>query len=144
MSQKIIGSFESVVLPELGDTSVVAKIDTGAYSGAVHCTDIRVVTRDGVEKLQFHPYGIKAVMVEAESFRVRNVRSSTGHQVKRYLIDTTICINEVAYQTAIGLSDRTDLKFEVLLGRRFLREQNILVDTRINQHLDPDVGGEVK
>lgn len=141
MSQKIIGSFESVVLSELGDISVVAKIDTGAYSGAVHCTNIRVVTRGGVEKLQFHPYGIQDIIIEAESFRVRYVRSSNGHRVKRYLIDTTICINDIAYQTTIGLSDRTDLKFEVLLGRRFLREQNILVDTRINQQLDPDIEG---
>lgn len=141
MSQKIIGSFESVVLPELGNTAVVAKIDTGAYSGAVHCTDIKVIEQDGVEKLQFHPYGMKDVTIEMESFRIRMVRSSTGHKVKRYLIDTSIIINSTVYNTTIGLSDRSDLKFEVLLGRRFLREQNILVDTRINQHLDADIEG---
>lgn len=137
MKQKIIGSFAPVVLPEFGDVAVVAKVDTGAYSGAVHCTKIRVVRRGGARVLRFQPYGGDR-QIETESFSVSYVRSSTGHRVKRYLVETTIIIDEIPYPVTIGLSNRTDMKFEVLLGRRFLREQNILVDTRINQHLDSD------
>ena len=135
--QKIIGSFEQVVLPEFGDVPVVAKVDTGAYSGAVHCTDIRVIKKDGTRMLSFCPYGSMS-RVEKTRFYEKRVRSATGHQVRRYLVDTSIVIDGVSYPIRIGLSDRSDLKFEVLLGRRFLREQNILVDTRINQHLDSD------
>ena len=138
MNQKIIGSFAPVTLPDFGDIEVVAKVDTGAYSGAVHCEDISVVERDGTRFLKFRPYSHENPEIETSAFHERFVRSSTGHRVSRYLIDTTILIDGVEYPIAIGLSDRSELKFQVLLGRRFLREQNILVDTRINQHLDKD------
>lgn len=141
MNQKIIGCFASVVLPDFNATSVMAKVDTGAYSGAVHCTDIRVVKRGKSRILSFYPYGDSSHLVETELFEETYVRSSTGHRVKRYLVETVIAVEGKEYPITIGLSDRTDLKFEVLLGRRFLREQNILVDTRINQHLDSDGKG---
>src|SRR6185369_6495863 len=41
----VVGCIETVSLPALGVTGVLAKIDTGAYSGALHCTDIRIVRR---------------------------------------------------------------------------------------------------
>ena len=138
MNQKIIGSFAQVTLPDFGDIEVTAKVDTGAYSGAVHCSDISVVEYDGSRFLRFRPYGPENSEIETSAFHERFVRSSTGHRVSRFLVDTTILIDGVEYPIAIGLSNRSELKFPVLLGRRFLREQNILVDTRINQHLDKD------
>jgi hypothetical protein len=69
---------------------------------------------------------------------VTHVRSSTGHEVKRYIICTEIVVNEKKYPITIGLSNRSKMLREILVGRRFLRENNILVDTRINQELDLD------
>lgn len=135
-----VGCFESVSLPKLGVVDEMAKIDTGAFSGALHCTDIKIVRRGVVRKryLKFTPLGDPKLATETDRFQKTFIRSATGHRVKRYVIDTEITIQDQVYPIKIGLSDRSDMKRAVLIGRRFLRENDILVDVRINQELDDE------
>lgn len=140
----IFGSFEYVSLPDLGIESAIAKIDTGAYSGAIHCSLIEERTRepDGKTVLRFVPSANHDHVVETEGYEIVTVRSSTGHEVERYLINTEIFVQDKKYAITIGLADRSKMQREILIGRRFLRENNILVDTRINQELDSSGGGK--
>jgi hypothetical protein len=140
-----IGSFEYVDLPGLKMDNIVAKIDTGAYSGAINCTDIKEVRRktDGIKVLRFKPSNQHDNVSEFEDFKTVKVRSSSGHQIKRYLIETDIIIKQKQYTIRIGLTDRSDMQREVLIGRRFLRQHNMLVDVRINQELDNDGGVKI-
>ena len=137
---EIFGICEHVSIPELGLDNVLAKIDTGAYSGALHCSKIKVITRksDGKKVLRFTPSENHSHAKELLKYTKSYVRSSTGHRVTRYLFDTDIVIKGVAYPIRIGLSDRSDMNYEILIGRRFLSENKILVDARINQDLDVD------
>lgn len=138
--QLILGAFEYVTIPSLASGRILAKIDTGAFSGAIHCTDIKVVRR-GITKrriLKFTPFGDEHLATETEYFQERLVRSATGHRQKRFIIDTEIDLEGRRYPIAIGLSDRSDLTYEILLGRKFLRENNVLVDARRNQRLDKE------
>lgn len=141
----VIGSFESVSLPELKIQDTIAKVDTGAYSGAVHCSSIRLIVRktDGKRVLRFIPSDNHHHVIETEHFTVVDVKSSNGHTAKRYLIETEMIVRGVLYMVTIGLSNRSSMHREVLIGRRFLRENNILVDVRINQELDNDSKGKV-
>ncbi|MBC7546653.1 ATP-dependent zinc protease [Candidatus Saccharibacteria bacterium] len=135
-----VGTLELVSIPGLNIVSVLAKIDTGAYSGALHCSSITVVLR-GVTRqpiLKFIPLGDTSLSTETADFSRRYVRSATGHRVKRYIIQTEIVIKSKRYPIAIGLSDRSEMKRVVLIGRSFLRENNMLVDVRINQELDDE------
>lgn len=140
-----VGSFEYVSLPSLKMDNIVAKIDTGAYSGAIHCTDIKVVRRksDGIKVLRFKTSNQNDNIFDFEEYKTVKVRSSSGHQIKRYLIETDIIIKQKQYTIRIGLTDRSDMQREVLIGRRFLRQHNMLVDVRINQELDNDGGGKI-
>jgi len=135
-----LGCVERVSLPELGLKNIMAKVDTGAFSGAIHCTDIKIVRRGLVRKryLKFTPNGDSALAMETDTFQKTYIRSATGHRLKRYIIDTTIQVQGKDYTIRIGLSDRTDLKRPVLLGRRFLRENNMLVDVRVNEEYDDE------
>lgn len=137
---KTVGAFEVVSLPKLGVANVLAKVDTGAYSGALHCTDIRIVRRGLNRKryLRFTPLGEPALATETDAFIKTYIRSATGHRIRRFIVDTEITLQGKKYPIRIGLSDRTDLKRAVLIGRRFLRENDILVDVRINQELDDE------
>jgi len=135
-----LGSFETVSLPQFGVKNVIAKVDTGAYSGALHCTDIHIV-RKGLNRkryLQFTPLGEPALASETDKFLKTYIRSATGHRIQRFIIDTSITIQGKSYPIRIGLSDRSDMKRAVLIGRRFLRENEMLVDVRINQELDDE------
>ncbi|MGV9001496.1 MAG: RimK/LysX family protein [Candidatus Saccharimonadaceae bacterium] len=137
---KIVGCLEYVGFPELGINSTLAKVDTGAFSGAIHCTDIKVVKRgkDHIRVLKFTPLGKKSLAQETTDFERTYVRSATGHRQKRFIIITKVSCGGKEYLTKIGLSDRHDMKREVLLGRRFLRENGIKVDVRINSELDDE------
>lgn len=142
----IIGSFEHVSLPELKIEDTIAKVDTGAYSGAVHCSSIRLIKRksDGVDILRFVPSDNHHHVIETEQYSIVDVKSSNGHKAKRYLIETEMILQGKTYTVTIGLSNRSSMHREVLIGRRFLRENNILVDVRINQELDNDSNGNGK
>lgn len=139
-STKIFGICEYVDVPKLGLLNVLAKVDTGAYSGALHCSNIKEVIRksDGKRVLRFTPSDNNSNVIRLTRYARSFVRSSTGHRVKRYLFDTDIVIKGVAYKIRIGLSNRSDMNYEILLGRRFLNDNNILVDVRVNQDLDID------
>lgn len=134
-NQIIFGSFELVLLPDLSSDTFIAKVDTGAYSGAIHCSLLREVIRDGQKTLRFRPLTAKKTL-KTSNYTRRFVRSSTGHRTSRYLIDTQIVIGGVTYSTRIGLSNRTDLQYEILIGRRFLRDNGVIVDVRLNKELD--------
>jgi len=137
---KVLGAFETISLPAFGIKNVIAKVDTGAYSGALHCTGIRIV-RKGLNRkryLQFTPLGDTSLTTETDTFLKTHIRSATGHRIRRFIIDTTITVQGRSYPIRIGLSDRSDMKRAVLIGRRFLREQDMLVDVRINQELDDE------
>jgi hypothetical protein len=139
-NRAVVGGFEKVSIPQFGVLNVVAKVDTGAYSGALHCSDIKVVRR-GPEKiriLKFIPLGKSKLSTETEHFMETYVRSSNGHRIKRFLIDTEIEIDNTVYPIRIGLSNRSEMKRPVLIGRRFLRRNNMIVDVTINQEYDDE------
>ncbi|QQG51018.1 MAG: ATP-dependent zinc protease [Candidatus Saccharibacteria bacterium] len=141
-STTVFGCYEHVSIPQLGIDDTIAKIDTGAYSGALHCTFVKETVResDGKKVLRFIPVDNHRHATETENYSVVRVRSSTGHEVRRYLITTEINIQGKNYEITIGLSNRRKMKRQVLIGRRFLRQNNILVDVRINQELDTNRG----
>lgn len=134
----ILGGLETVSLPELGVSNIIAKVDTGAFSGALHCTDISVERHDTRAILHFTPSGHKQFATSTQDFREVIVRSASGHESVRYLIPIKIEIQGKTYDTLIGLSDRTTMKRDMLLGRRFLLENNALVDVTVTKDIDDE------
>lgn len=135
-----VGWMERVSFPEYDTGEVEAKIDTGAYSGALHVTRLKEVKdkRTGKLLLRFCPLGRGGSLCHSEHYSIRYVRSATGHRVKRYVVNTIVRIKGNDYPIQIGLSDREAMKKPALLGRRFLRENNFIVDVRINQDQDKE------
>ncbi|MCA9334699.1 ATP-dependent zinc protease [Candidatus Saccharibacteria bacterium] len=131
----LFGSFETVELPVFSKDTFVAKIDTGAFSGAIHCSYLREVERKGKKTLHYRPLNCRKTLT-TDVFTRKYVRSSTGHRVSRYLINTEIVIQGKTYEVNIGLSNRRDMQYDILIGRRFLRDNNILVDVSLNKELD--------
>lgn len=136
----IVGCLETVDFPEFAVFGVLAKVDTGAFSGALHCTQIRVVRRGADRRriLKFYPLGSLDNPQELTDFEETYVRSSTGHRMKRYIVTTSIVLKQTTYTLKIGLSDRSDMRREALIGRRFLRENGLLVDVRQQSELDDE------
>lgn len=143
-NRPVLGIIEQVSLPDLGVFDVQAKIDTGAYSGALHCESIEVAEReDGKRVLRIQPIDTSKPIVEVESFRKLSARSASGHQEVRYVIDTPIIVRNKTYTITIGVTKRDMMNMKVLVGRRFLRRNHMIVDVLINQELDDDGGRKI-
>lgn len=105
-------------------TDVPAKIDTGADTGALHCTKIE----EGDNILRFSPFDHPEITIEADEFITKHVRSSNGDASVRYFITTTISLQGKDYSIQLSLADRTEMKFPMLIGKRFLEDNKFLVD----------------
>jgi hypothetical protein len=133
-TQQVIGAFEKVSFPEYGITDIVAKIDTGAYTGAFHATNISEQEKAGKMVLHFSPFDHQTAVFTTDKYYIKHVKSSNGVREKRYVIDTEITIGGQTYPIILTLADRSDMKCPVLIGRRFMRTHDLLVDvTKINK-----------
>ena len=125
---QIIGAFEQVGFPGFGMSDLVAKVDTGAYSGALHCTQLREEKGPKGKVLRFSPFDNPELTVTADEYSTKYVRSSNGERTKRYFVKTVINIRGRSYPITLSLANRSDMKWPVLIGRKFLRQNHFLVD----------------
>ena len=129
-SMTTLGWLERVWFPEFGtpDEGVVAKIDTGADSGALHCTGERLVHgQDGQITLEFQPFDDKHNVIRTKNYKLTKVRNVHGIR-ERYRIKTTIRLQDGKdYPIELTLVDRKHMKYEVIIGRRFL-DKKFVVD----------------
>ena len=127
-----IGRFEYVGLPELNIPKLKAKVDTGAYRSAIHYTKAEEVMEGGVRQLEviFLERGMKYYTgkpIRFDNFTSKTVKNSFGQSQTRYLIQVPLQIGDAEVLADITLSNRSSMKFPILLGRTLLRG-NFLVD----------------
>ena len=126
---KTVGPYLAVDLPQLGIDQLSAKIDTGAFSGALHASGIKEVTDEqGRKLLQFTPHGSDQELIQVDTYHKRRVKSSNGEASLRYAFETEIVILEETYLITITLTNRSSMKYPMLIGRKFLRTHGFLVD----------------
>lgn len=123
----LIGVAEMVELPEWGIRPFPAKVDTGARSSALH---VEWLERRPGNRVRFEVATFKGahrVEVTAPIYRVSEVRSSSGHPEKRIFVLTTLTLGDVQKELEISLTSRHLMRYEMLLGRLFLRH-DFLID----------------
>ena len=128
-----IGRLEYIALPKLGVERVAAKLDTGAYRSALHYQKISLRTVDDREELVVtFAMGRKRTKMVFKRFSLVTVKSSTGHRTERYLITTPVKLNGFIVNTQFTLFDRSDMKYQVLLGRKFMSGRFVVDVARKN------------
>ncbi len=136
--KRTIGRRELVDFPELELFGIEAKTDTGAYTSALHCTDIREATLpDGSRAIRFtlldenHPqYDHQSF--EFKEFDLREIKNSFGDVQERYIIKTPIQLFNKKIMAEFSLSDRSDMRYPVLMGRMLLNRHFIVDVSRKN------------
>lgn len=128
-----VGWREWVSLPGLHVPGVKAKIDTGARTSALHATDMERYREGGRDQVRFlvHPLQRRFDLVipcRALVIDARVVTPSSGHSEHRLVIRTPIKIGQLVWDIEITLTDRSDMRFRMLLGRQAMKEQRLLVD----------------
>ncbi len=134
-AKRLLGRRELIDLPALGLQGVVAKVDTGAYTSAIHCTDVHLAADPATGQPVLHVRlldpehpAIDGQPLAFRAFGRRDIRSSNGEVQARYVIRTVVQLYGKPYETEFSLADRSDLKHPVLLGRALLRQGRFVVD----------------
>jgi hypothetical protein len=117
---KKLGRIEKVNFIDISG-KLDAKVDTGAWRTSLHVDDIYI--KDG--DLHFH---INNNVYNYKSYKKVKVKSSFGETQVRYSIKTRIIIGDLTYIVSITLSNRNNMKYKCLIGRKFLRDNKFLVD----------------
>lgn len=129
----IIGRREQVDFPELGLFDITAKVDTGAYTSALHCCDIREV--DGVLYFKLlapsHPE-YTSLELKFTSYYQKEIKNSFGEIEKRYIIKTAVRLGPKRIKAIISLSDRGKMRYPVLIGRKLLKNRFIVDVSELN------------
>lgn len=121
-NKKIIGKKELISIIDLDLFNLDAKIDTGADSNALHCDDISV-DEDGfvsftlLDEVHASYHGKK---IRLPLHRVKKIRSSNGILQQRPSIQVTVEFFGKKYKTVVSLTNRADMKYPMLIGRKFL------------------------
>ncbi|MFL1010898.1 ATP-dependent zinc protease family protein [Flavisericum labens] len=125
--KKIVGRVDIVDFPKLGLYNIDVKMDTGAYTSAIHCSEIieedhklRCIFNSGAHK----NFGKTEIVFDV--FSRTDVKSSNGYKENRYKVKSEVIFFGKTYKINLTLSTRDDMKFPVLIGRQFLKQKFIV------------------
>jgi hypothetical protein len=127
----MIGRLEKVSLPEFDLFNIESKIDTGAYRGSIHSSVIEEVEKDGVPTLKLmlldedhEEYNKKIFFVK--EYKKTIVKNSIGGSEERYIISTNINLGGEVLHVDLGVSDRKEMRYPIIIGRRALKNHFIV------------------
>ena len=130
-----IGWREWVELPDLCDRRILAKIDTGAKTSAIHAFRIREVTLGGRPHVEFYIHPVQKqrrpeIHCVAAVHDRRIVRSSNGAEQVRIVIRARLRLGGREREIELSLANRDDMGFRLLIGRDALRKNVIIHPAR--------------
>ena len=122
IEKKIVGRKELISILDLELYDLDAKVDTGADSNAIHCDDIFIDDKKMVhftllDEVHEAYHGKKMVL---PLYKVKKVKSSNGVLQHRPSIKVIVEFFGEKYEAVVSLTDRSDMQFPMLIGRKFL------------------------
>ena len=135
--KKIIGRIDKADFPELGLFDLDVKIDTGAYTSSIHCHNIKIIEKRGQIRVHFNLLDPSHSEYDEKEFvlplhKTKKVKSSSGDSHERTFIKTKIVLYGRSLPIELSLTDRSDMKFPVLLGRKLLKRRFVVDVSRKN------------
>lgn len=106
----------------------MVKIDSGAYTSSIHCDKILREDSKTVSCVFLDPEmnGYTGEVLTFDVVREVIVRSSNGSGEKRCMIRSSIELEGEVYPIYLTLTNRNDMRYPVLIGRRFLSKRFLI------------------
>ena len=123
----LLGRTDIADFPLFELVGIAIKVDTGAYTSSIHCKDIEEIG----ETLQCsfldptHPE-YNGRRFTFKKYDIASVKSSNGTIEMRYAVRSKIILFGKTYPITLTLTSREDMRFPVLLGRKFLNGKFIV------------------
>ena len=134
----LYGRYERIGLPEL-NTSLKAKMDTGAQTASLSARDIELFKRDGEAWVRFRLAAKDAddKLHEHVLARISKIKNradegdddpSAAEVSKRPVIDLQLCLGNQLRTVEVNLTDRSSFNYPLLIGAKALRELEAAID----------------
>lgn len=130
--KKKIGRIEKIHFPNWSLTNLDAKVDTGAYTSSLHCHHIKEFIKGDERWIQFnvldpdHPE-YESILYTSKVHDIRKVKSSNAIAEERFVIKEEVLFSGETRSIELSLTDRSGMKYPILLGRKFLNKY--IIDT---------------
>lgn len=126
-----IGRVDKANFPDLSLKDIDIKIDSGAYTSSIYCSKIKEFTKENEQFISFTLLGPEHKLYTNKQFTfkkysAKKVKSSNGQSEERFMIQTTIEIFNTSFPIYLTLSERKEMKFPILIGRKFLNKKFII------------------
>lgn len=130
-----IGWCEWVMLPGLCNRHILAKIDTGAKTSALHAHRIRELIVDGRPHVEFYLHPVQKQRRPEQHCLApihgrRTIKSSNGAEQERIVIQTTLTLGKRKREIELSLANRDDMGFRLLIGRDAMGKNVIIHPAR--------------
>ena len=130
-TKKIIGREDKLDFPEINLENIQVKVDTGAFTSAIHCSEIKEVEEDGTTFIEFrildeNSPGIFNVLHKTKNYEKRTIKSSFGNEEERFIVETHVIIFGESVPIELSLTNRGNMKVPILLGRKFINGRFIV------------------
>jgi len=121
-----IGWKEYLDLPALGLRRLKGKIDTGARTSTLHVHSVTYLEGPadggaGAAEVTLTPdrrHPARVVTARVQILRHLRITDSGGHHELRPLIETELVLGPVRKQILLTLTDRSEMLFRMILGRK--------------------------
>ncbi len=142
--KEIVGEVEWIGLPSLG-TALKARVDTGATSSSLTAHEITRFERDGQNWVRFQlalteedevGEHLHSIWLEAPVVRRARIIQAAGSE-SRPVIRLPVKLGRIEQSAEFTLSDRSQLTYPVLLGRRFLMDMAVVDVSQRYLHARP-------
>lgn len=138
-----LGFVEWLVLEGTG-LRMKARLDTGAKTSSLHAVNVESFKKGEEEWVSFQlPLAdhqdeddadgkdLEEVILEFNLpvERTVKIKRKGAPSQRRYVVVMDFCIAGTTHKTEFSLTDRGKFSYPALLGRRFMRDDNILIDS---------------
>jgi hypothetical protein len=129
----LIGWREYAAFPDWGIRRIKVKVDTGARTSALDVASYELWQEDGlglVARLRLaldRKNRLKYQVIECPVLEMVTVRNSSGQREQRPVVETTLRLGPVRKRVRLTLTNRSGMRFRMILGRKAL-ENDFIVD----------------
>ncbi len=120
----VIGGVEDVILLPWR-VRLPARIDTGAAKSSLDARELKI--QDDIVEFRL-PQKHGGLHMRLPVVEWRHIRTQEGLE-RRPVVEVDICLGTKRIRTLVNLNDRSMVKYPLILGRNFLKE-NFLVDVQ--------------
>lgn len=143
---EVLGFVEWIVIQDTG-LRLKARLDTGALTSSMHAVDVEPFEKNGEQWVRFRVplndhhelEGVAAaqeadpdkisVQFERPVVRTVDIQRKGAEPQTRHVVMMAFCINGGLHEAEFSLTDRHNFMYPALLGRRYMTEDKVVVDS---------------